>query len=356
MHTNLLVFCLLASFFLVGCAKHALFITSTSVAIDADAKVPKLSIGYDRLEGFIGPKYLDGSIPPVVAIIKSDGKLLNPQIHQLYATGNAANIITNQGHQPSDCSSCTTGDPMVKPMLFGTSTTSGFKIGFDAASKVVPTEVIFGFKRQEISYIPLKSAQTYGSVLAFIKSYRKQESGQTNPENLGNGLGNNFEFKDVQYFSTGQAAENLAAENRIKTIFKEEASTAARSFLTSQNQQIALIEEAVTCLNRVKVENMEAVFTDAIKMGLIDDQVHLDDRAELSLLEIITSRLKTIIETNGTAQDKLARLYENFVYEGEDLSGPIITYKKVLFSTAGDNQNFGNKLKVHKEFVCGLSE
>jgi len=68
-----------------GCATgadRAVFVTKTSVSIlDIDSTPPGLSIAYDRVEGFIGPAYQSGGAPPVVGIMKSDGKLVSTFVY-----------------------------------------------------------------------------------------------------------------------------------------------------------------------------------------------------------------------------------------------------------------------------------
>ena len=77
---------------LVACAdpNRVTFVTKTDIAIDADATTQSVSIGYDRREGYIGPAYETGGVPPIVAKIKSNLSILTPEVHQFYATGNAA--------------------------------------------------------------------------------------------------------------------------------------------------------------------------------------------------------------------------------------------------------------------------
>ena len=54
---------------LTGCTDQVIFITKTSVGIDADTTLAAVSIAYDRTDGYLGPRYEDGSIPPVVSSI-----------------------------------------------------------------------------------------------------------------------------------------------------------------------------------------------------------------------------------------------------------------------------------------------
>lgn len=132
---------------LAGCASsdHVLFVTKTSVGIDFDSKPGTASLGYERIEGYVAPRYDNGEIAPVVASVKSDGGIFDPRIRQIYATGDAAVVVAG-GEDPTD------KRPLKgerKLMFFGTTATTGMKIGFTTG---LPASVVFGFKRKEFSY------------------------------------------------------------------------------------------------------------------------------------------------------------------------------------------------------------
>lgn len=204
---------------LAGCATpdYVLFVTKTSIGIDFDSKPASASIAYDRIEGYIAPSYDSGEIPAVVASVKSDGGIFNPQIRQIYATGDAAEIVVGARTYPDK-----TKDKEVpklqgnkKLMFFGTTTTTGLKVGF---STNLPDSLIFGFKRKEFSFIPLGTVGTgaeaydvYPSVLASIDTAAKAGT----PSETG--------LRNAQFFATGQAARFLATNEDIRGDFKRQA-------------------------------------------------------------------------------------------------------------------------------------
>lgn len=79
---------------LAGCASvdtHATFVTKTSLALlDVDSAPSGVSFGYQRTEGYLGPRLKDGSAVPVAGFIRSNGDLLGRSLQQVYATGCAA--------------------------------------------------------------------------------------------------------------------------------------------------------------------------------------------------------------------------------------------------------------------------
>lgn len=235
--------CFIALLFVLvlpGCAStdHVLFVTKTSVGIEFDSKPSTASIGYDRVEGYVAPRYSNGEIPPVVASVKSDSRIFNPTIRQIYATGDAAVIATGGARKKRD--QPMKGDP--KLMFFGTTTTTGFKVGFTTG---LPDSFVFGFKRKEYSYIPLAVAKEetddkgqtksgrhiYPSVLASIDTAANVATdGTVTPTALTN----------AQFFATGTAARNLAATRRIQDSFIEIAieAVAAQQKKNVQGEQV----------------------------------------------------------------------------------------------------------------------
>lgn len=194
---------------LCGCgySKRVAFGTTSSIGLDVDTQPnPTLSVGDDREELIVGPRYKNGAIPPVVAHIDADGGLFNASVSQIYATGNAARIVSNGsaigGARPLK------GDREV--MFFGTNTNLGIKASFVGE---IPKSFNFGYKRQELSVIPVGigggpgGTDTYGSVLAKIGI-------NSQVENIAN---KNFNYES--FFATGDAAENLANNPIIKTSF-----------------------------------------------------------------------------------------------------------------------------------------
>lgn len=228
---------------LTGCTttNEVLFVTKTSVGIDFDAKPATASIGYDRTEGYIAPRYDNGEIPPVVASIKSDVAIFSPNIRQVYATGDAAVIAVSaypkkaleyldpfpgQGTPPLPVKDHTPekklrGDK--KLMFFGTSTTTGLKVGFSTA---VPDSFSFGYKRKEYSFIPVGTVgegdneyDVYPSVLASIDTRANVST---------KGVIDKTGLSSSQFFATGRAARKLAANDDVNKAFRDLATKSLR--------------------------------------------------------------------------------------------------------------------------------
>jgi hypothetical protein len=201
--------------------ENVLFVTSTGIGIDADAKTGGGTIGYGRTELMVGPAYVDtGGAPPVVASLKSNLAFFSPEVSQLYATGKAAEVAAKVPVATPGAGNDLTGKR--RPMFFGTNSTVGLKLGFTDAA---PTSITFGYKRQELSIIPLSEEASrksdtkdrYASVYASINL----TSHPPTPQGGGIQLG--------QFFATGSAAESIAARSGVQNIFGNLADEGAKT-------------------------------------------------------------------------------------------------------------------------------
>lgn len=237
--------CLLPCWLLLAAActdsDRVLFVTTSQLGIEGDAATRNVNIGLDRYEAVVAPVYDDGALPPVYARLKSDGGFFIPSISQLYATGDAARLASG-GRAKHECDlvnkKCKTAPPLksVEPtkrklMFFGTGTSLGLAIkGFNQA----PGSINLGFKRRELSYIPLtkvykKDGETmkltgedrYASTLAAINARVRS---QCNAGSVATAPGVCLS----QFFATGEAANGLAADGIIQEIFKSDAAAATR--------------------------------------------------------------------------------------------------------------------------------
>ena len=189
--------------------ENVLFVTATQIDIGYDAALGNANIGYDRNEFVVGPQYVQtGGTPPIVSDMKSDLSFFNPKINQLYATGNAALVATG-GSPESKIGNANDLKGERRAMFFGTSTSFGLNLKFQSE---IPTAISLGYKRKELSVIPLnKSADRkadqvdkYGSTFARIEM------------NGDIGAPTKTSVPLKQFFATGSAAENLAANPDLK--------------------------------------------------------------------------------------------------------------------------------------------
>jgi len=203
-----------------ACAdNYATFVTSTDIGISADATTQDLHLGYVRTELFVGPAYPDkGEAPAAFGYHHSDLSIFSPKIKQLYATGRAAELVTQIEVPDKKPEEPDVQSGERRPLVFGTGTNLGLQVGFAGGT---PSKVKFGFNREELSIIPLhreaptdKKADKYAPVLAAIDMDQSLKSEAAS------------KVKMTQFFATGAAARNIAKRPDIRVYFQEQASLA----------------------------------------------------------------------------------------------------------------------------------
>jgi hypothetical protein len=309
---------------LAGCATtdSVLFVTKTSLGIDFDSKPATASIAYDRIEGYVAPRYDNGEIPPVVASVKSDSAIFTPNIRQVYATGDAAVIAvsaeprkTLAALDPKVFSDTTDKEKGYvqkklkgekKLMFFGTTTTTGLKVGFTTN---VPDSLVFGFKRKEYSFIPLGTQEeeikkdkdgqpvkekydVYPSVLASIDT--AATAGEADQKDKPTSLSN------AQYFATGRAARELAANDAISKAFKAQAAESLRS------QQAQVVSEE----NKL-IKQIVAFFTADDGKTLKTDDLKKKVDELVGNGKIVDKSAGGMLEEKTKTPDDLKRALEN---------------------------------------------
>lgn len=202
-------------------ASNVIFVTKTSIAVDGDTTSPaSLSVGYDRVVGYVAPRYPDGAVPPVIASLQGNLSIASPQVSQLYATGQAAlNLSGTAATQPSTCTAATlkvdTTDRTQnkKMMVFTTSTTFGVKLGFSTSSG---ESITLGYKRKEASMIPVGVAtasnvetDSYPSVLAGINLNVQGSTAASATVGIDD------------FFATGAAADCLSLNTDVHSNFAD---------------------------------------------------------------------------------------------------------------------------------------
>ena len=246
----------------VGCSDMVAFGTHTVYGLDIDtAPQPNFAIGLDRGEAVLGYSYPNGAVSPVVASIHTGGLFSGAAVKQTYATGDAARIVTSENIPPakSDLES----PDRKRRMVFGTYTNVGLKVAFAAN---VPKSVNFGFKRQELSLIPVikdteNGHDTYGSALAAV----------------GTGAGweaqDGTQFNYIAFFATGDAANHLANDDAIRAHFRNEVEqTFTAQFAVEVQKYEAQIAGVFSCYITAEDDKKPDIWKDAAAKLLITEE------------------------------------------------------------------------------------
>lgn len=349
-----------------GCAspdKYATFVTKTSLSVlDVDSAPAGVGIAYDRVEGFIGPRFADGTAVPVAGFFDTDGGVMSRRVRQVYVTGQAAKLATQQAQTislaPAAASGALSGGsdagagagagsgttvkvpaasipagsdavqgskPKNPVMFFGTGTTIGMRVGF-VANSVVPDSFVFGFRRKEASVIPVDKeggVEKFPSVLATLDN--SSEAPAVGASVPAGGAASVPALGVTQYFATGQAAENLAMLPSVQQRFKDKAEDAVGSFREQEAQQGKRALETLFCLSRLPDAKLDRVWANAEALGLF-------------AAAGISDALENIRAAAGNPPLQRQR------YTGN------------LAPLNADNRDYTQLLNLHRTFVCRLHD
>jgi hypothetical protein len=290
--------CTASALYLTGCASDSVtFVTATDIGINADVKTEQLQLGYGRAEAFFGPGYPEtGEVPEVVGSLKTNLSAFSPKIMQLYATGDAAGLVTQVPAPPQTAEQRPTYSGARRPLVFLTASNLGLKVGFAGNA---PSSLKFGYNREEASIIPLKAAtptsnapDQYASVLASIDLDQTTSTLSDTSIQLS------------QFFATGAAARNLAKRQSIRNVFQAEATAhinqaALKSWngtVTSDNAKIKAYLEK----NGAYQANRDTLLSKARASGIPEFQL-AKLRTATSQDEFFTVLDDNVILTRGLA-------------------------------------------------------
>jgi hypothetical protein len=257
-----------------GCTDRATFVTSTDIGINANVTTEQVHIGYGRAELFQGPSYPDaGSVPEVVGYLGSNLEVFSPKIHQVYATGKAADLVTQPPLPEQTAEEADSLEGARRPLFFGTESNIGLKLGFTNAA---PSSIRFGYNRQEVSIIPLradpsdaaansggsKPRDIYPSVLATINMDLTTPPPAVGSSQPATGFGSTG-LALTQFFATGSAARNLAKLPAIRDSLQ----------LTAQQQVAESLNEAWTKERSAQTDQVRAYFSKCSSFPLARNQL-----------------------------------------------------------------------------------
>lgn len=322
---------------LAGCSnQEVMFVTDTTVGVDADMKLGHVTIAYDRTHGMFGPKADSGTAPMVVGSIKTDADVLNPHLSQLYATGSAATLVTrltptteppildsdNLNFMPGSSDS---------PMFFGTTSTVGFKLAFSESQLASMT---LGIKRRELSVIPLQPVEVdhvkgyaYAPVIASVEI-----------------AGNDKALQDAglavrEFFATGAPAENLARHGSIRRVFQDEA---AQSLNATFDAEDAAAKSVMTCYDKTPTTNYLSVWQNAADNDILTP-------------EQLASYQKRYTDAGIVASDDEAARKAKLEGTVDGAAGPSAAYRGQLslhMEDFGASDTRSSALVKHAQFVC----
>ena len=323
---------------LAGCAgqNHTLFMTKSNAGLDLDTKPPTAEINISRKEGVVAPTFEGGQTPPVVASFggQADGNIKKFLfgVDQTFAGGDAAVTMATlfAAPTPGPGDNKTNGSTLtldqkpkanaaspilkflfglaepgdVRPLIFGTDTQLGVKVGWTGTGGPYPDNLKIGFNRKEAAWAPvtMKEARetkggsertTYAvkmpSFLATVSHNVKapKPEGSTGQDKQG------ADVTFIQYFATGAAADALSRQRAVRVAMINRMDSA---------QQVTdeAIEQGMAA--KASLEKINEIVKFAAPQGIVDE----DKLKRLSNnLNLVPNTESWIKELKGRPAQKL---------------------------------------------------
>lgn len=249
----------LAPLLLSGCVGYntALFMTKSNMGLDLDAKPPTAEVNIARKEMVIEPVFEGGKTPPVMASFSAQAGNKGLErflfgVNQTFAGGDSA-VTMAKLYDSKVAPEIKAGEPnpydstlrlktaprtftnwwhrfffglqdekAVRPFVFGTDTQFGLKVNWSGAGGPYPDAVKLGFNRKEMAVAPVTlSNATDVRIPSFLATVTHTSTGETT--GVPNSLGEKINVEWLQYFATGQAADNLSRQYGVRKAMLERA-------------------------------------------------------------------------------------------------------------------------------------
>ncbi len=260
MHAITGMLCLALS--LTGCVagyNSLLFVTKTNIGLEVDTQPPTFSLDIGRQEGLLAPSYEAGKTPPVLASFRFENQdAFSNYIGSAFATGDAAVAMARlydaedneafaddkiwdldrddwaELEEHFDSAVMLEMEPKlpffvpksephrVRPVLFGTDTSTGFKVKWSGVQGTMPDYIRLSYQRRELAF----AAVTVGPEIT-----RNEETGEREVKGLSAATPSLLATVDadfsattrlstkvgyLQYFASGSAATALAMRNDVR--------------------------------------------------------------------------------------------------------------------------------------------
>ena len=230
--------------------KTAVFTTATTLGVDFDSTTQTGVIGYDRTEGFFGPRTTDGKALPVVASMNSEVQLIGGDGRQLFAIGQAAINVQNNSTQIANA----TLDGG-SPMFVGTNSSYGIRVGL---GKTSPVSFNLGYKRQELAVV--QPNETTGG--------QAMPSAVGSLDTTGTAGGSNANLGISQYIATGDAADVLSATPMVQAVFADAKKSALEQYADNVARQNGYSNRTLVCYVRLEESERLDAWQNASALGL----------------------------------------------------------------------------------------
>ena len=268
-----------------------LFYTKTNAGLVVDTQPPEVALDIGRQEGLLSPSYEAGKTPPVMASFRFDSAgFFSNYLGSAFATGDAAVAMARLYSAPDWPDSegekawKLTGDqwkakerdfdsaiPLhetpkmpwfvpkeepgkVRPVLFGTDTSLGFKVAWKNAESPVPDYLRLAYQRRELAFAAVTVGQARDENGEFLDRLEAAV-----PSLLAT-VDTSVQFREpwrsrfeyLQYFASGRAATALAFRRDVRGAMLKRLDPEQGTLMEEREAQATYEEEAQVRRDRIE--------------------------------------------------------------------------------------------------------
>jgi hypothetical protein len=298
---------------LAGCAigyNTALFTTKSNFGVNIDSTPkPTAEVSLSRLEAALAPAFEYGQTPPLMASYHVNSGLALPMFGKVSSTfegGDAAmamaklfgshEVGTNQYDsalwltQPPTNNNCSLlnlpGPGEIRPFIYGTDTTIGFKLAWSGVGGPYPDSLKLGVHRKELACAPVFGrSQTnvvtnqHGNVVTNTYSVKMPSFIATMDLNVGAAAreagGTSNKFSCLQYIATGEAATQLALQPSVRETLAVRldpvAASKVKEYRNHADLQTKAVERITAIFGKMTDSQKEKTLAIAIALGLVNE-------------------------------------------------------------------------------------
>lgn len=232
-----------------------LFYTKTNAGLVVDTQPPEVDLDIGRQEGLLSPSYEAGKTPPVMASFRFDSEgFFSNYLGSAFATGDAAVTMARLYSAPDwpeaagerawtvtkdrweekerdfDSAIALYEDPKmpwfvpkeepgaVRPVLFGTDTSFGFKLAWKNPASPYPDYFRLGYQRRELAVAAVTIGQARDADGEFLDHLEARVPSLLATVDASVKLREPWKsgFEYLQYFASGRAATALAMRRDVR--------------------------------------------------------------------------------------------------------------------------------------------
>jgi hypothetical protein len=290
------------------------FMTLTNVGLDVDTKPPTAEVSVARREVIIEPSFEEGKTLPVAASFRKEGGFFDPKISAMFSGGKAAVLVSKLFDSRSTTppkrlksklclkerpegsrvlsfwskipvlGSLTEEGDEERPFFFATDTTYGLKVAWSGTTEAVPDTLRLGYNRKEFAYAPVFGTNVTGAPPPPPAGEEPEdqpcEAGEYEIQaasfiaSIDNSTKiaeiTKSDLKYVQFFATGEAANNLALQPELRGVLVSQLAPQVSEAAKRRETNRELIDDINNSFDAGDATKKSTIINKAVELKLVD--------------------------------------------------------------------------------------